>query len=247
MGRPSDYAEWSHRAGVRVAVTGASGFLGAEVVRALAREGHEVRGLVRRPADLVPLSSVGATGVLGDVTIAASLPQLVDGCDQVIHLAQSGSGDIDARRLVRVDGCRKLGEAAIVAGARRLVVGSGYWVYRSSPDVITEESALDPRSISLVNHETELAAHAMGADGAIEVAVVRPGMVYGNGSWFRQMVHEIRTKEYRYVDDGANFLSPIHLHDLGTAFRTVVERAPAGETYIAVDDEPVTTRDFAAF
>ncbi|MCI4340141.1 MAG: NAD-dependent epimerase/dehydratase family protein, partial [Thermoplasmata archaeon] len=232
---------------MRVLVAGAAGFLGREVVRSLAAAGHATVGLVRRPDQLELIRHLGGSPVLGDVVSGTGLASAVAGCDLIVHLAQSGEGELNERRDVRVEGCRRLLEAGRVAKVRRFVVGSGYWVYRTNADTITEESPLDPRSISRINFEAETAARGAAARGEVETVIVRPGMVYGDGSWFRQMVHELRDGSYRYVGDGENFLSPVHLEDAGTAFRTIAERGRTGETYLVADDRPLRTREFASY
>ncbi len=230
---------------MRVAVVGAAGFLGGEVVRSLSAAGHEVRGLVRRSEQRDAVLRRGGIPVLGDVVTGRGLEEALAGCEQVVHLAQTDSPDIEARRQVRVDGARQLVRTAAAAGVRRIVVGSGYWVYRSNPGEIVEGSPLEPRSISQVNFEAEMVVRDAAAPGELEAVVVRPGMVYGPGSWFAQMVSELIAGTYRFVADGANFLSPVHLADTGLGFRTLVERGRDGETYLLVDDSPVPTREFA--
>jgi nucleoside-diphosphate-sugar epimerase len=232
---------------MRVLVTGAAGFLGRSVVAAFASGPHDVRALVRTPAQAQRLSAGPAHAVLGDLLDPATLPEAVKGCDLVIHLAQSSSDSLDERRAVRVGGVRNLIPVMASVGVRRLLVGSGYWVYSDDLGVISEGSQIAPVSISRINFEAEEAARQQVRRGGLEVVVVRPGMVYGDGSWFRQMVDELRAGSYRYVAPGENYLSPIHVEDAGQAFRRVAEEWHAGETYLAVDDRPETTRGFAEF
>lgn len=230
---------------MRVVVFGAGGFLGQAVVRSLTQGGHPVVGVVRSPAQHDAVLAAGGTPREGDILGASSVLEASTGCDLAIHLAQPSEGDVEAMRRVRVGGCRTLVEALPRAGVRRLVVGSGYWVYADNPEVIREESPLAPMSISQVNYETEEVARATDP-AELETVVVRPGMVYGPGSWFAQMAEELRRGTYRYVGDGGGYLSPIHWWDAGEAFRAVCERWTPGRTYLAVDDRPVRTRDFAA-
>jgi nucleoside-diphosphate-sugar epimerase len=102
-------------------------------------------------------------------------------------------------------------------------------------------------SISQINYEAEEVGRAAAARGELDTIVVRPGMVYGNGSWFREMAREIRSGTYRYVGDGANHLSPVHREDTGQAFRAIAERGVPGSTYLVVDDAPVSTLEFSTF
>jgi len=232
---------------VRVLVSGAAGFLGGAVVRACAAAGHEVRGLVRSPGQAGPLRSLGGHPVIGDVLDPATLARAVDGCDVIVHLAQARGASPESSRAVRVDGATNLLAAARDAGVRRFVVGSGYWVYLGEHGVVTEESPVHPVGLAAVNFDTEAAARAAEDLGEVEAVVVRPGMVYGDGSWFREMVDELRSGTYRFVGDGSNRLSPVSLEDAGEAYRTILETWRPGRTYLVVDDVPVSTREFAAF
>jgi nucleoside-diphosphate-sugar epimerase len=232
---------------MRILVVGAAGFLGDSVVRACARAGHEVRGLVRSSDQLARVASAGGQPVLGDIREAESLSEPIAGCDVAIHLATRSRGSIEEMHSARVLGCQALLSAAERAGVRRVVIGSGYWLYRDAPGVLTEASPINPIGMPGINFATEEVARRAARDESIESVVVRPGMVYGNGSWFREMVDDLRGGTYQYIDEGSNYWSPISLEDTGEAFRAVCERWTPGETYLAVDDEPVAIRELATF
>lgn len=232
---------------MRVLVVGAAGFLGQATVAAFARAGHDVVGMVRRPEQDRLVQALGGAARRGDLFDAGSLTTALEGCDLAIHLAQTDSPELPERRRVRVDGAERLVAALRAAHVSRLIVGSGYWVYPDTPGVITETTPVAPRSISQVNFDTEEVARRAAGPGGLEVGVVRPGMVYGDGSWFRSMVDELRAGTYRYIVDGSNILSPIHWSDCGDAFRVVAEHWSDGGLFLAVDDEPVSTRAFAEF
>lgn len=229
-----------------VLVVGAGGFLGSAVVRALRESGYPVRGLVRSPGGADVVRAAGGRPVHGDILDRESLRGGMEGCRSVIHLAATypeRPEEAEAARRVRVEGTQNLVAVARQTGVRRLLVGSGYWVYADQPGTLSDDSALDPRGESKVNRDAELAGLAAHEPGTLEVLVVRPGMVYGDGSWFRAMVESIREGTYRVVDGGQNYWSLVERSDTAAAFRSVLESGRGGATYLVVDDAPIRLRE----
>ena len=233
-----------------VLVVGASGFLGLEIVRAFAQHGWEVRGLIRDPAKRGRVRSAGATPIVGDILEPSSLLAAASGADTIVHVAANPPADrggTDRSREVRVDGVRHLVAAARSGAVRRLLVGSGYWVYADQPGLITEESQVDPRGESRVNYDTEREALAANRPGELDVLIVRPGMVYGDGAWFRPVVTAIERDAYHVIDEGKNLWSFVSLPDTGTGFFTVATAGRPGEVYNLVDGHPAAWGEFATF
>jgi dihydroflavonol-4-reductase len=115
---------------VRFVVTGASGHLGINVIRALVAAGEAVRGVDVRPG--AAFAGLDAEFVEADILDAAALKDAFAGTDFVLHLAAriSIAGDPDGSvRRVNVDGVRTVAEAALAAGVRRLVHCSSLHAY----------------------------------------------------------------------------------------------------------------------
>jgi dihydroflavonol-4-reductase len=115
---------------VRFVVTGASGHLGINVVRALVAAGETVRGVDVRCG--AALAGLDAEFVEADILDAAALKDALAGTDFVLHLAAkiSIAGDPDGSvHRVNVDGVRTVAEAALAAGVRRLVHCSSLHAY----------------------------------------------------------------------------------------------------------------------
>ncbi len=233
-------------ADMRVLVAGASGFLGQAAVRALAAAGHQAVGLVRSPEKARVVQAAGGTAVVGDLLDLSSLGRAIHGADAAIHLASGSTGKESAAR-VRIDGCRNLLTAAKAENIRRLVVGSGYWVHGHREGTITELTPFARGVPTWYNREAERVALDAWQRREIEGVVVRPGMVYGPGSWFAGMVRGLRDGTWRYVGNGANRWSPVHWADAGEAFRVVLELGAPGSAYLVCDDHPVSVRTFASF
>jgi nucleoside-diphosphate-sugar epimerase len=235
---------------VKVLVTGAGGFLGLAVVRALADRGADAVGLVHSAGSGPGVVAAGGTIALGDVLDLSSVERASRGCDTIVHLAAAhaeGPEGLELARRVRVEGAHHVIRAARAHGVRRLVIGSGYWVYRSHPGVISETSPLEPRGESRINYDTERAGLEANAPGDLDVLVVRPGMVYGNGSWFTSVRDAVREGTYRLIGDGSNHWSFVARSDAGVAFLRVIERGATGEVYNVVDGRPATWGEFAGF
>ena len=125
---------------MRVVVTGATGHVGSNLVRALIRRGDQVRVVVRERVR--SLEGLDVERVLGDVRDEASLRAAFADAEIVYHLAAviSISGDRNGTvRAVNVDGTRRVAEAALAAGVRRLVHCSSVHAFN-----LYQPGAVDP-------------------------------------------------------------------------------------------------------
>src|SRR5258706_9515387 len=121
-------------------VTGASGHVGANLVRALLARGEAVRVLTRpdsdHGADNGALSGLDLERVVGDLRDAASLDRALIGCDRMYHVAALVSllpGDRQAIFEINVLGTKRVLEAAERAGVRRSVVCSSFGAVGHNP------------------------------------------------------------------------------------------------------------------
>jgi dihydroflavonol-4-reductase len=108
-------------------VTGASGFIGSNLVHELVAQGHQVKTLLRPDSDKRGLSGVGFEGVTGDVFDRELLKREMEGCDWCFHVAASYHlwlRDYKPMYAVNVEGTRRVLEAAGKAGCHRIVYTS---------------------------------------------------------------------------------------------------------------------------
>lgn len=149
-----------------VAVTGATGFLGRHLVRALAQDGWTPRVLVRRDPIHPLWRDLEVEVVAGDLKTPGALDRLCKGAEVVIHVAGLiKATTLDGFNLVNRDGARAAALAAQVAGARFILV-----------------SSLAAREPQLSNYA---ASKRAGEDAVREVSpsalIVRPPAIYGPG------------------------------------------------------------------
>jgi nucleoside-diphosphate-sugar epimerase len=170
-----------------VAVTGPTGELGKPFMAALQRapEVDRVIGMARRPFDPVANGWDKAEYRPGDIRDPEAVAALVDGADVVVHLAFIIVDDGDDGSEINRLGSRNVFEAAVAAGARRLVYTSSvaaYGFHNDLPDLITEDEPArgtdrHPYSADKAEVEAELDAVLDGAE--IDAYVFRPCIVAG--------------------------------------------------------------------
>lgn len=170
---------------MKALVTGATGVVGANLVRELFREGWAVRALVRPNSDLRPLQGLEVETAQGDVLNRDSLDEAARGCDILFHAAaifSYWSHRPEEVRKIAIDGTLNALHAAHRAGMRRVVLTSSTVVLGSDaePRVRDESSRFNESDFySLAKRAQEETAFAHGAQLDLQVVAVCPGMCLG--------------------------------------------------------------------
>lgn len=175
---------------MRIAITGANGFVGNALCTLLRDSGHDVVALVRRQGVCTP--GVRECLIEDDNFASLALGRPAFGpCDTFVHLAarvhimrDRAVDPIAAHRMTNVDGTLNAARAASAAGARRFIyVSSIKALGEGEPGrpwrENDEASPVDPYGIS--KREAELALREFGRAVGMEIVVVRPPLVYGPG------------------------------------------------------------------
>jgi nucleoside-diphosphate-sugar epimerase len=176
-------------AGLTVAVTGPTGDIGKSVVRALERreEVERIVGMARRPFDPAEHGWTRAAYRRGDVLDRASVEGLVADADVVVHLAFIIFGSHEETRRVNLAGTRNVFEAAVAAGAKRLVYTSSVAAYGfpERAGLLTEENearGTDRLYYSAQKAELEAALADAVAGSETDPYLFRPCVVAGADS-----------------------------------------------------------------
>ena len=109
-------------------VTGATGFVGNNVVRRLAEENHSVRVLVRKSSDRRSLDGLRVEIVEGDITDEPSIQRALQGVEVVVHAAANlhiGWKNFDSCRRTNIDGTRHVATVARESGADAVIKSDG--------------------------------------------------------------------------------------------------------------------------
>lgn len=232
---------------MKVFVTGATGFVGAAVVRELLAHGHQVLGLARSDRSADGLGKMGADVLRGDLEAPETLSQGAKMSDAVIHtgFVHDFSRFADAcaidRRAIETLG------STIDKTKKPLVVTAGTAFLDAADSVAIEaDPAFTPSDT--YPRASETAARAL-SDRGIPTSVMRlPPSVHGKGDHgFVPMLIDIARQEglSAYIGEGKNAWPAVHVHDAARAFRLAVERSPSAETYHAVAEQGVPFRQIA--
>ncbi len=222
-------------------VTGATGFVGAHVVRALLRRGRPVRCLARPSSDLANLEGLPVEIARGDLRDPASLARAAAGIDTLYHCAADYRlWSRDPRELYasNVAGTENVLRAAAEAGARRIVHTSSVATLVSREDrPAREEDAAEERDV--IGHykrskvRAERVALRWAAAGA-PVVVVNPSTPVGDldarpTPTGRIVADYLAGRMPAYVDTGLNV---VDVRDVAEGHVLAAERGRAGERYI---------------
>jgi dihydroflavonol-4-reductase len=236
---------------VKVALTGATGYTGGRLLEALAARGDAVSALARRSSTRPAAPSV--RWVEGDLSDRRTLQGLVQGAEAVLHVAAvyRTAGHPDAYyRDVNVGGTERLLEEAARAGVRRFVHTSTVGVHgdvRRPP--ADEDAPFAPGDVyQATKAEAEVLARDRGRALGVEVAVVRPGAIYGPGETrLLKVFRAIARGRYAIVGSGRPFYHLVYIDDLVAGFLLALDRPEAaGQAFIVAGPRYVSQAELAA-
>ena len=223
-------------------VTGATGFLGSHVARALAAQGADLRLLIRPTSNLKNLEGLKADTAVGDLRDPASLEKAMSGCDCVFHVAADYRLWLPhPQEMYRsnVEGTRAILDAARKNGVRRVVYTSSVATigFRSDGVAANEDS---PVSLAdMIGHYkrskfmAEQLALEAGRSG-MHVVTVNPTTPIGENDikptpTGRIVVDFLKRKFPAYVETGLNL---VDVHDCARGHIAALEKGRSGERYI---------------
>jgi nucleoside-diphosphate-sugar epimerase len=216
---------------MKVALTGANGFIGSHILTELNSRGHQVTALVRDDAQAGAVAANGATPVVVDLYDRPAVTKVLDATDGAIHTASPGdatSADLDTAVVDAVT-------SAFGGTGRPYLHISGEWIYGPNT-AITEESALNaPPLVAWKPPIEQRVLDAKQMRGMVVVAAVAYGD--GGGGIPGLLLGSPRDADGRLVmvGNGQQHWSTVHAADLADFFRRALEDESARGRYIVAN------------
>jgi dihydroflavonol-4-reductase len=240
---------------MRALVTGATGFVGAAVARALLKAGWEVRALARAGSDRRNLQTLALEIVTGDLADRGSLDRAAADCEALFHVAADYRlGARDSQRLytTNVEGTRAILEAARAAGIARMVYTSSVACVGLPPDGTPGREDTPVTVADMIGHykRSKFLAEELVrelARAGTPVVIVNPSTPIGPGDVkptpTGQMVLDAANGRMpAYVDTGLNI---VHVDDVAAGHLLAYQRGRIGERYI-LGGQDMTLREILA-
>jgi dihydroflavonol-4-reductase len=227
-------------------VTGASGFIGANLVHELVGRGHSVKVLLRPGSEPPALRGLELERVEGDVSDRARLEAAMRGCGWCFHVAASYHlwlRDYGPMYAANVQGTRTVLEAAAAAGCQRIVytstVGCIGLPKADSGQVIPSDEATPVSGTQMPNHykrskwQAEQIALQLAGRG-LPVVIVNPSAPVGPRDakptpTGKVIVDFLNRQMPAYLDTGLNW---VHVRDVAIGHILAAEKGRIGERYI---------------
>lgn len=224
-------------------MTGANGFVGSHLCRALIERGHPVRALIRRGADRERVANLPVEWIEGDLSDPSALARGCRGVRWIYHIAgRVKAPSLEEYRKANADGTR-----AVLEAAARESGNLERFVYMSSMAAGGPSSNGVPRDETAPNNPTTPYGRSKleGEDfarqyaGSLPVSIVRPPAVYGPGDtevlgFFEAVSWHIKP----IFGDRPSQLSVVHVSDLVEGTILAGTRAEArGETFYIADSQ----------
>ena len=175
-----------------VFLTGASGFLGAHLLRELVARGHSVKALSRRPETDAPITAAGGTSVRAALNDVASLKAAMQGCEAVFHAAADTSmwkPQAAQQTATNVQGTANMLAAAEAVGVKAFVHTSSTSAYSQLVEGVLTETVPQRGGVSWINYEvTKYHSEKLVKESPLPWIVFNPSHILGPGdrhNWAR--------------------------------------------------------------
>lgn len=240
---------------MKALVTGANGFTGSHLVKALEQQGNTVVGLVRPSSNLSRLADTKVRLVYGDITNRDALRSAMKNIDTVFHTAayvEIGIVNEAEMERVNVEGTRAVLEVAQEVGVSKLVYCSTIGVFGDTQgQVINETFQRTQSNFSSAYDRTKYQAQQLVnqfAQRGLPVVSVLPSGIFGSDDpHFGPVLQQFLKGRLKVWAGGERITGIVHVDDLASAMLLAAEKGKPGEYYIISAGELSTYEMFKIF
>jgi len=235
---------------MKALVTGANGFTGSHLVKALEQRGDVVVGLVRKSSNLERLSDCKVQFVYGEITDRDALKTAMTGVDWVFHTAayvELGLVDAAEMERVNVEGTRAVMEVAQAVGVSKVVYCSTIGVFGDTKGQVVDETfqrtqADFSSAYDRTKYEAQQIVDQFAAKGLPVVSILPSGIFGADDPHFGPVLQQFLKKGLKLWAGGDRITGIVHVDDLVAAMILAAEKAKPGEHYI-ISAGDLTTRE----
>jgi len=239
---------------MKVAITGASGFLGGALARACRERGDDVVAYVRATSNISMLEERGVSFVYGELSDRDGFGQLIEGADLAIHSAAltTDFGPWEQFQKINVEGTQNFLDVCLTAHCPRVIYVSSVVVYGNGRhNRGTDEEAAYETLVSDNYTRSKIIADRLALEyfreKGLPVTIIRPGYIWGSGdrAIMPLLIRSIQKGFLGVIENGDNLMNLSHVDNVveGILLATQTEAA-IGRAYNLTDGSKVTTRRF---
>ncbi|MGI0486887.1 NAD-dependent epimerase/dehydratase family protein [Pantanalinema rosaneae CENA516] len=225
---------------MKALVTGANGFTGSHIVKALNQRGDQVVGLVRQSSDRSRLANCQIQLVYGDITDRAALKTAMTDVDVVFHTAAYVElGIVNATEMARVnvDGTRAVVEVAETVNLPKLVYCSTIGIFGDTQGRVIDETfqrqqADFSSAYDRTKYEAQQLVDRYAANGHFAVSVMPSGIFGADDPHFVPVLKQFLKGRLKFWAGGGRITGIVHVDDLVTAMLLAMDKGKSGDYYI---------------
>lgn len=224
---------------MRILVTGATGFLGNNLVRALSQQGHQIVVTLRNASNRDSLAGLEYEAIHIDLNEPSDVAMALTGVDAVVHsaaLIQIGWSKLEASRRINVDATANIAAAARRKNIRMIHVSSVDALGSASETEVGDETKLNPPkpacSYVITKRESESAVILEVSNG-LDAVIVNPGFMVGPYDWkpsSGEMMLAVASKPVPFAPAGGCCIADVR--DVADGIISAMEHGQTGQRYI---------------
>ena len=235
---------------MKALVTGANGFTGSHLVKALEQRGDTVVGLVRKSSNLTRLCDRTVQIVYGDITDREALKTAMTGVDWVFHTAayvELGLVDAVEMERVNVEGTRAVLEVAQAVGVSKVVYCSTIGIFGDTQGKVIDETFQRQQTdfssaYDRTKYEAQQIVDRFAARGLPVVSLLPSGIFGADDPHFGPALQQFLKRKLKLWAGGDRVTGIVHVDDLAEAMILAAQKGKPGEHYIISAGE-LTTRE----